>query len=79
MGPHYANFRAITDDLIAHDAIRIAPEEELAGAVVGLLSDQGMAAALGERARRVFDAQAGATERAAHAIQELLANADQAR
>ena len=26
MGPHYANFRAITDDLRAHDAIRIALE-----------------------------------------------------
>ena len=30
MGPHYANFRAITEDLRAHDAIRIAPKEELA-------------------------------------------------
>ena len=24
MGPHYANFRAITEELLAHDAIRIA-------------------------------------------------------
>jgi len=24
MGPHYANFRAITEDLLAHDAVRIA-------------------------------------------------------
>ena len=24
MGPHYANFRAITDDLLAHHALRIA-------------------------------------------------------
>ena len=30
MGPHYANFRAITEDLLAHDAIRIAAKEELA-------------------------------------------------
>jgi len=79
MGPHYANFRAITEDLIAHDAIRIAPEEELAGALVDLLSDQAMAVALGERAKRVFDAQAGATERAVRAIEELLTKADHAR
>ena len=26
MGPHYANFRAITEDLRAHDALRIATE-----------------------------------------------------
>jgi 3-deoxy-D-manno-octulosonic-acid transferase len=30
MGPHYANFRAITDDLLAHQALRIAAKEELA-------------------------------------------------
>ena len=33
MGPHYVNFRAITDDLLAHDAIRIAAKEDLAGGV----------------------------------------------
>ncbi len=74
MGPHYVNFRAITEDLRAHDAIRIASKNELAGALSGLLSDRNGAEARGERARRVFDAQAGATERAVHAIQELLAN-----
>jgi 3-deoxy-D-manno-octulosonic-acid transferase len=79
VGPHYANFRAITQDLIAHDAIRVAPKKELAGALVDLLSDRVAAAAVGERAKRVFNQQAGATERAVHAIQELLANADQAR
>jgi 3-deoxy-D-manno-octulosonic-acid transferase len=79
MGPHYANFRAITEDLTAHDAIRIASAEELATTFVELLSNGAEAAAMGERARRVFDAQAGATKRAVHAIEELLANADQAR
>jgi len=79
MGPHYANFRAITEDLIAHDAIRVTPKEELAGALVDLLSDRVAAAALGQRAKRVFNQQAGATKRAVQAIQELLANADQAQ
>jgi 3-deoxy-D-manno-octulosonic-acid transferase len=79
MGPHYGNFRAIVEDLIAHHAIRVVPKEELAGALVDLLSDRVAAVALGERAKHVFNQQAGATERAVHAIQELLANADQAR
>jgi len=79
MGPHYGNFRAIVEDLIAHHAIRVVPKEELAGAMVDLLSDRVAAVALGERAKHVFNQQAGATERAVHAIQELLANADQAR
>jgi 3-deoxy-D-manno-octulosonic-acid transferase len=79
MGPHYANFRAITEDLIAHDAIRIATKEALVGSLVDLLSDPARSAALGEHAKRVFNQQAGATERAVHVIQELVANADQAR
>lgn len=79
MGPHYANFRAITEDLIAHDAIRIATKEALVGSLVDLLSDPARSATLGEHAKRVFNQQAGATERAVHVIQELVANADQAR
>jgi 3-deoxy-D-manno-octulosonic-acid transferase len=78
MGPHYANFRAITEDLIAHDAVRIASKEELEAALIDLLSNQAKAAAIGERAKRIFAAQAGATERALHAIQELLAKAGRA-
>ncbi len=31
MGPHYANFAAITDSLRAHDALRIAAKEESGG------------------------------------------------
>jgi 3-deoxy-D-manno-octulosonic-acid transferase len=79
MGPYYANFRAITEDLIAHDAIRIIPKEELADGLLGLLSDRAEATAMGARAKRVFDQQAGATERAVHAIQEVLAEAGRAQ
>jgi 3-deoxy-D-manno-octulosonic-acid transferase len=79
MGPHYANFRAIIEDLIAHDAIRIVPKEELAGALIDLLANRAKAASLGERAKRVFNQQAGATKRAVQAIQELLANVDHGR
>jgi 3-deoxy-D-manno-octulosonic-acid transferase len=76
VGPHYANFRSITEDLIAHEAIRIATREELAIALIDVLSDRDEAAALGARAKQVFDAHAGATARAVDAIQELIAKVD---
>jgi 3-deoxy-D-manno-octulosonic-acid transferase len=47
--------------------------EELAGALIGLLTDTAAAEAMGARARQVFDAQAGATARSLEAIKELLA------
>ncbi|MGD0735099.1 MAG: 3-deoxy-D-manno-octulosonic acid transferase [Terracidiphilus sp.] len=72
VGPHYANFRAITDDLIAHDAIRIASNEGLAAALIELLRNRTAAEAMGARARQVFDQQAGATERCVKALRSLL-------
>ncbi len=51
MGPHYANFLVITEDLLAHQAVRIAAREELAGVLIGLLQDSAEARAMGERAR----------------------------
>jgi 3-deoxy-D-manno-octulosonic-acid transferase len=72
MGPHYANFRALTDDLRAHDAIRIAAKGELASTLCGLLSNSAEAAAMGARAREVFEAQAGATGRSVEAIRSLI-------
>jgi 3-deoxy-D-manno-octulosonic-acid transferase len=72
IGPNYANFRAITDDLLAHDAIRIASKEELAGALIDLLRDKDEAAAMGARAKHVFDQQAGATARTVQALEEIM-------
>jgi 3-deoxy-D-manno-octulosonic-acid transferase len=72
MGPHHANFRTITDDLLAHQAIRIAPKEELAQALIELLRDPSQAGAMGARARQVFEQQAGATARCVVAIREIL-------
>jgi 3-deoxy-D-manno-octulosonic-acid transferase len=72
MGPHYANFRAITESLRAHDAIRIAAKEELATVLIELLQDSAAATAMGERARQIFDRQAGATERCVEALRELI-------
>ncbi|MFZ0746632.1 MAG: 3-deoxy-D-manno-octulosonic acid transferase [Terracidiphilus sp.] len=78
MGPHYTNFRTITEDLRAHDAIRIAAKEKLAESLVDLLCDETGAAAMGERAKRVFDEQAGATERTVRALAKLLSEGGRA-
>jgi len=72
MGPHYANFRAIVDDLIAHRSIRIIDHQELAAALVELLTNSTEASAMGARGREVFEAQSGATARCIAAIEELL-------
>jgi 3-deoxy-D-manno-octulosonic-acid transferase len=72
MGPHTANFRAIADDLITHDAVRIATREQLADALLALLRDTPFANAMGQRARHVFEAQAGATARTVQAIAAIL-------
>ena len=73
MGPHYANFRAIVEDLRTHNALRVAAKEELAAALIDLLRDRSAAEAMGLRAKEVFDRQAGATDRCVGALRELLA------
>jgi len=72
MGPHYANFRAITEDLLASMALRIAQPDDLASALIELLNDRTAAEAMGARARHVFEQQAGATARCVKAIRALL-------
>jgi 3-deoxy-D-manno-octulosonic-acid transferase len=82
MGPHYANFAAITDSLRDRDALRIAAKEDLGSTFIELLGDRVAAEAMGARAREVFDSQAGATDRCVAAILELLgitANVEPAR
>jgi 3-deoxy-D-manno-octulosonic-acid transferase len=73
MGPHFFNFRAITEDLLANQALRIASKAELAAVLIELLQRQSEAKAMGERAKQVFASQAGATGRCVEAIKELLA------
>jgi 3-deoxy-D-manno-octulosonic-acid transferase len=72
MGPNYANFRAITEDLLAHNAIRIAGGEELVHILVDLLSNDTERKTIGDRARQVFEQQAGATGRCVKAIRQLV-------
>ncbi len=73
MGPHYANFIAITEALRDRNALRIASKEDLAAALTNLLGDRAAAEAMGARAKEVFESQAGATDRCVAAIHEILA------
>jgi 3-deoxy-D-manno-octulosonic-acid transferase len=72
MGAHYANFRAIVEDLLAQQAMRIATQAELAAVLLELLEHREEALAMGARGRRVFEQQAGATARCVQAITALL-------
>ena len=72
MGPNYANFRAITEDLRTQNAIRIAPKGELGKVLIELLNNREDAGKMGQRARQVFEQQAGATARSIDALREIL-------
>ena len=73
MGTHYQNFRAITEDLRAQDAICITEKDDLAEAIASQLCNPVGAEAMGARAKQVFNLQAGATDRCLEALQDLLA------
>lgn len=72
MGPNYVNFRAVVEDLRAHKAIRIAAREEFAATLADLVMNRVEAEAMGDRAREVFDREAGATNRCLEALHWLL-------
>jgi len=60
------------EELLVHQAIRIAGKENLAATLIELLGNLPAAEATGSRAREVFERQAGATERCVKAIRNLL-------
>jgi 3-deoxy-D-manno-octulosonic-acid transferase len=69
MGPSFENFRDVVAKMQAADAICIVEDwEQLQGVVLGMLKDREAAKAMGERGRRVFEEQQGATKRAVEAI-----------
>ena len=72
MGPHFANFRGIVEALQSKEAMKITQSQDLAGTIASLLGDRETARAMGERGRRVFEEQAGATERTMTALREIL-------
>jgi 3-deoxy-D-manno-octulosonic-acid transferase len=78
MGRNYANFRGIVDARLAEDALMLAESgsgagnKELSGVIASLLTNRTAAQQMGERARRVFEAQAGATARTLEALRTIL-------
>ena len=83
MGPSFENFRDVVAKMQAADAIRIVgrsekqiPDtyvvDELQRTFVNLLTDRGAAEAMGQRGKKVFEEQQGATARAVVAIVEMV-------
>jgi 3-deoxy-D-manno-octulosonic-acid transferase len=72
MGESYENFKEIVGAMKDAAAIRIVGREALEGALVELLRDRDLAGAMGERGRKVFEAQAGATGRTVEVLLELV-------
>ncbi len=72
MGPHYENFREIVARLKERRAIRIVDSAGLREALLDALRDGAASRAMGDRAREIFDAEAGATAKTLDAILALL-------
>ncbi len=73
MGSSYENFREVVDAMVTAHGIRIVRDErELGSALLELLDDREAAKETGRRGKTVFETRAGATERTAAALLELL-------
>jgi 3-deoxy-D-manno-octulosonic-acid transferase len=73
MGPSYENFREVVERMRQAGGIEIVKNaEELEPALIRLLKNHESAAAIGERGRKVFEAQAGATSRTVQALMTTL-------
>jgi 3-deoxy-D-manno-octulosonic-acid transferase len=80
MGPSFENFRDIVAKMQAADGIRIVRDkDELEAALVELLTNREAAKAMGERGRRVFEEQQGATARAVEALVAMIQTSKGAR
>jgi 3-deoxy-D-manno-octulosonic-acid transferase len=72
MGLYYENFRDVVERMRQAGGIEIVGNiAELEPALIGLLKSSENAAAIGERGRKVFHAQAGATSRTVRALTAL--------
>jgi 3-deoxy-D-manno-octulosonic-acid transferase len=72
MGPHYENFRSMVEVLKSVQAIQIVTPETLQASIGDLLSHADAAAAMGERARAIFDSEAGGTDRTLTRLLQLV-------
>jgi 3-deoxy-D-manno-octulosonic-acid transferase len=72
MGPHYENFRSMVEVLKSVQAIHIVTPETLQADITNLLDHPDDAAAMGERARAIFDSEAGGTDRTLTRLLQLV-------
>jgi 3-deoxy-D-manno-octulosonic-acid transferase len=74
MGPNFQNFRDIVATMLEMDGLRVVRDaQELQATLLALLTDPQLALAVGERGRRAFEEQQGATARTVEAILGLIA------
>jgi 3-deoxy-D-manno-octulosonic-acid transferase len=73
VGPHTEDFRDMVRLFQSHDALRVVGPAELPLVLMELISNPRARATLGERAAAIVRSQAGATQRTADALLELLA------
>jgi 3-deoxy-D-manno-octulosonic-acid transferase len=74
IGPHYENFRAIVDEFIANNAIKVVLSEQMTAVVLELLCSPEQAALLGERAKSIVVTGQGSVQRTLDAVLDLLEN-----
>jgi 3-deoxy-D-manno-octulosonic-acid transferase len=72
MGPHYENFRSMVELLKSVQAIQIVTTETLRGSIADVLDHPDNSAAMGERARAIFDSEAGGTDRTLARLLQLV-------
>jgi 3-deoxy-D-manno-octulosonic-acid transferase len=73
IGSSFENFRDITRRMMEAKAIRVVDDEDdLHETLINFLSDGEAARAMGERGRKVFEQQQGATGRAVEAIVAMI-------
>jgi 3-deoxy-D-manno-octulosonic-acid transferase len=72
MGPSFENFRDVVQTMRADDAIRIVSPESITVTLIAMLQNTKKEMAMGERGRKVFEAQSGATARTVQALMALL-------
>jgi 3-deoxy-D-manno-octulosonic-acid transferase len=72
MGEHTANFRAVVDALLAAGGMVTAKAAEVGKVMAELLTNPVKAKHVGERGRRVFEQEAGATRRTFEVLRQLL-------
>jgi 3-deoxy-D-manno-octulosonic-acid transferase len=72
VGPHTENFRDMVGLFQSREAVRVVSSAEFPLALMELISNQTVRAALGRRAAETLRSQTGATQRTAEALEKLL-------